>query len=133
MLRMIASGKELKDDNETVASVKIVNGATIYAAKSMKIPRNFYLLIFIIGMKTEESAVTSVDNQSKPKVITPNDIKDEKFMPSYILSKQNYFDQLFALLNIEGVAQKVKNLYFGNNFLVMVITGLGIGYVVTYK
>lgn len=87
-LRLISAGRELKDDTETVRQMKLGNQPLFVA-------------------KRPQASI--LEQQSKPSAINQTDI-DESILPSRILSKQEYFNQLFELLNSEKIAQKVWDL-----------------------
>ena len=64
-------------------------GIPLFVAKRQKIPQD----------------ITVKNN--KPVKIATNDISNDEILPSKILSKQEYFDQLFQLLNFDFFAQQV--------------------------
>eukprot|EP01119_Soliformovum_irregulare_P014939 TRINITY_DN4142_c0_g1_i2.p1 TRINITY_DN4142_c0_g1~~TRINITY_DN4142_c0_g1_i2.p1 ORF type:complete len:2758 (-),score=812.11 TRINITY_DN4142_c0_g1_i2:29-8302(-) len=83
-IRFIMNGRELKNDSATLAEEK-VPGSVVNVIKRM-----------------------GVSNVPNSKVSLTE--LDPSILPSTLLSQQEYFDQLFGLLNMEFLAQRVWDL-----------------------
>jgi ubiquitin carboxyl-terminal hydrolase 34 len=92
-LRLIASGKELSDDNVTLNDLKFVDNQHVYAIRHIK--KNADGVNEMVPRPLPPS--TAASNKS-----IANANSDDSTLPSRILSQDKYFEQLFQLLNVQG-------------------------------
>jgi len=91
------TGIELKHDAETLADLKFYNNQSIHIARRMS--------------KAEDSNAGRTTSNSNKPVAMIEELDDETILPSYILSNQIYFNQLFHMLNLgEEIGQKIWDL-----------------------
>lgn len=92
LVRIIAAGRELVNDSETLIQARLSHQHVIYVTRRVSPP-------------TQQQ-----DSRPKPKPKQPEPVNDQTILPSQILSKQEYFDQLFQLLHNEDIAQQVHSI-----------------------
>lgn len=104
MFRMITAGRELTKEDETLTQARFLQ----YFVNLIhtRIADNHVIHVVRRIAKQEGG-----ENKSRPqpKIASQVDLADS-VLPSQILSKQGYFEQLFDLLNLDGVAEKVCNI-----------------------
>lgn len=88
LFRLITAGRELTEDEVTLQAARITSGQTI------------------VVMKRPSAKPQPESSSSQPSA----QISDNEITPSKILSKQEYFNQLFDLLNLAPIAQQVWDL-----------------------
>mmetsp|Transcript_12467 Transcript_12467/g.20271 ORF Transcript_12467/g.20271 Transcript_12467/m.20271 type:complete len:3278 (-) Transcript_12467:248-10081(-) len=107
MIRLIASGKELKEEFKTLAESKIGDKHTVHATRRMNKDEAPAVNGLPLKGSRGSGSGMDIDQQGGDK----SNLEEECFFPTTILSKQQYFDQLFDLLSVEqGIGQKVWDL-----------------------
>lgn len=104
--RLITAGKELVEDDITLQAARLTSGQTIVIMKRPSpkpLPENSSqpnIQVFFFSLFHNNN-----DGYQKKKKASDNEIA-----PSKILSRQEYFNQLFDLLNLSTIAQQVWDL-----------------------
>ncbi len=120
-LRLIISGRELKDDTVIIKQARII-GQMLFVTKKVDLKNEDGGNNGGSGAgNTGSNKKTSKGQTPPPAVITE---QDEAIFPSRILSKQEYFDQLFQLLNLDELAQRVYTYIYIDGYIHALIFGI---------
>lgn len=93
LLRIIAAGKELQFDTETLQQARISDGHAVHIIQRI--------------VKPGTPATVAKPRQEEA---------DKRTLPSSILSKQQYFDQIFQLLTLGGTSAQLVRYKFRHGF-----------------
>jgi hypothetical protein len=90
ILRLITSGKELLNDNDTLNDLKFVDNQIVHTTRHQK--------------KNANGVVETLPRPQLASLSSPTSESgtDDPTLPSRILSQDKYFEQLFQLLNLQG-------------------------------